>query len=61
MARWVVAVLAAVIPNPAGAAAVAVASLAGVLVAAFGSKAVVGVGPGMAVRILEVGVPSHED
>ena len=42
------------------AAAVAVASLPGILVAAFGSKAVVGVGPGMAVRILEV-VPSHED
>ena len=56
------AVLAEVIPNPAGAAAaVAVASLAEVLVAAFGSKAVVGVGPGMAVPILEVVVPSHED
>jgi hypothetical protein len=55
------AVLAEVIPNPAGAAAVAVASLPGVLVAAFGSKAVVGVGPGMAVPILEVGVPSHGD
>ena len=57
------AVLAEVIPNPAGAAAVAVtvASLPGVLVAAFGSKAVVGVGPGMAVPILEVGVPSHQD
>ena len=59
------AVLAEVIPNPAGAAsvavAVAVASLPEVLVAAFGSKAVVGVGPGMAVPILEVGVPSHED
>jgi hypothetical protein len=57
------AVLAEVIPNPAGATvvAVAVASLPGVLVAAFGSKAVVGVGPGMAVPILEVGVPSHED
>lgn len=56
-------VLAEVIPNPAGAAAVAVAvaSLPGVLVAAFGSKAVVGVGPGMAVPILEVVVPSHED
>jgi hypothetical protein len=39
---------------------VAVASLPEVLVAAFGSKAVVGVGPGMAVLILEV-VPSHED
>jgi hypothetical protein len=58
-----VAVLAEVVPNPAAAAAVAmaVASLPGVLVAAFGSKAVVGVGPGMAVPILEVGVPSHED
>jgi hypothetical protein len=55
------AVLAEVIPNPAGAAAVAVASLPGVLVAAFGSKAVERVGPGMAVPILEVGVPSHED
>jgi hypothetical protein len=43
------------------AAAVAVASLPGILVAAFGSKAVVGVGPGMAASILEVGVPSHED
>lgn len=53
------AVLAEGIPNPAGAAAVA--SLLGVLVAAFGSKAVVGVGPGMAVPILEVGVPSHQD
>ena len=53
------AVLAEVIPNPA--AAVAVASLPGVLVAAFGSKAVVGVGLGMAVPILEVVVPSHED
>jgi hypothetical protein len=41
--------------------AVAVASLPGVLVAAFGSKVVVGVGPGMAVPVLEVGVPSHED
>ncbi len=51
------AVLAEVIPNPA----VAVASLREVLVAAFGSKAVVGVGPGMAVPILEVVVPSHED
>jgi hypothetical protein len=54
-----------VIPNPAGAAAVgvavAVASLPGILVAAFGSKAVVGVRPGMAVPILEVVVPSHED
>jgi hypothetical protein len=57
------AVLAEGIPNPAGvaAAAVAVSSLPGVLVAAFGSRAVVGVGPGMAVPILEVGVPSHED
>ena len=57
------AVLAEVIPNPAGAAAVAVAvaSLPKVLVAAFGSKAVVGVGSGMAVPILEVGVPSHQD
>jgi hypothetical protein len=56
-------VLAVVIPNPATAAAVAmaVASLPGVLVAAFGSKAVVGVGSGMAVPILEVGVPSHQD
>ena len=53
------AVLAEVIADPA--AVVAVASLPGVLVAAFGSKAVVGVGPGMAVPILEVGVPSHED
>jgi hypothetical protein len=52
----VVAVLAEVIPNPAG--AVAVASLPEVLVAAFGSKAVVGVGPGMAVPILEVGSPA---
>jgi hypothetical protein len=59
MDRSVVAVLAEGIPNPAGAAAVA--SLLGVLVAAFGSKAVVGVGPGMAVPILEVGVPSHGD
>jgi hypothetical protein len=59
MDRSVMAVLAEVIPNPA--AAVAVASLPGVLVAAFGSKAVVGVGPGMAVPILEVGVPSRED
>ena len=56
------AVLAEVIPNPAGAAAVVVvvARLAEVLVAAFGSKAVVGVGPGMAVPIL-VMVPSPED
>ena len=60
MDRSVVAVLAEVIPNPAG-AAVAVASLPEVLVAAFGSKAVVGVGPGMAVPILEVVVPSHQD
>jgi len=47
-----VAVLAEVIPNPAAAAAVAraVAGLPGVLVAAVGSKAVVGVGPGMVVR-----------
>jgi hypothetical protein len=59
MDRSVMAVLAEVIPNPAAAAAVA--SLPGVLVAAFGSKAVVGVGPGMAVPILEVGVPSHQD
>jgi hypothetical protein len=57
----VVAVLAEVIPNPAGAAAVAVASLLEVLVVAFGSKAVVAVGPGMAVPILEVVVPNHED
>jgi hypothetical protein len=63
MDRSLMAVLAEVIPNPAGAAAVAVAvaSLPEVLVAAFGSKAVVGVGPGMAVPILEVVVPSHED
>jgi hypothetical protein len=63
MDRSVVAVLAEVIPNPAGAAAVtvAVASLPGVLVAAFGSKAVVGVDPGRAVPILEVVVPSHVD
>ena len=61
MDRQLVAVVAAVIPNPAGPVAVAVASLPGILVAAFGSKAVVGVGPGMAVPILEVGVPSHED
>jgi hypothetical protein len=59
MDRSVMTVLAVVIPNPA--AAVAVASLPRVLVAAFGSKAVVGVGPGMAVPILEVMVPSHED
>jgi hypothetical protein len=39
MDRKVMAVLAEVIPNPAGAVAVAVASLPGVLVAAFGSKA----------------------
>jgi hypothetical protein len=57
MDRWVVAVVAEVIPIPA----VAVASLPGVLVAAFGSKAVVGVGPGMPVPILEVVVPSHQD
>jgi hypothetical protein len=57
MDRQVMAVLAEVIPNPA---AVAVASLPEVLVAAFGSKAV-GVGPGMAVPILELGVPSHQD
>jgi hypothetical protein len=57
MDRSVVAVVAEVIPIPA----VAVASLPGVLVAAFGLKAVVGVGPGMAVPILEVGVPSHQD
>jgi len=53
------------IPNPTGATAVtmAVPSLpVVVLVAAFGSKAVVGVvDPGMAVPILEVGVPSHQD
>jgi hypothetical protein len=55
MDRKVMAVLAEVIPNPAGAA---VASLPEVLVAAFGSKAVVGVGPGMAVPILEVGSPA---
>jgi hypothetical protein len=57
------AVLAEVIPNPTGAAAVtmAVPSLPRSLVAAFGSKAVVEVGPGMAVPILEVVVPSHED
>jgi hypothetical protein len=61
MDRPLMAVLAEVIPNPAGAAAVAVASLPGVLVAAFGSKAVMGLGPGMAVPILEVVVPSHED
>ena len=58
------AFLAEVIPNPAGAAAVVVvvvvARLAEVLVAAFGSKAVVGVGPGMAASVLEV-VPSPED
>jgi hypothetical protein len=42
MDRQVMAVLAEVIPNPAGPAAVAVASLPEVLVAAFGSKAVVG-------------------
>ena len=55
--------MAEVIPNPAGVAAgaVAVASLAEVVVAAFGSKAVVGMGPGRAVPILEVVVPSHED
>jgi hypothetical protein len=61
MDRSLMAVLAEVIPNPAGAVGVAVASLPEVLVAAFGSKAVVGVGPGMAVPILEVVVPSHED
>lgn len=58
------AVLAEVIPNPdaaAAAVAVAVARLPEVLVAAFDSKAAVRVGPGMAVPILEVGVPSHED
>lgn len=54
------AVLAEVIPNLAGAAA-AVARLPRVLVAAFGSKAVVRAGPGMAVPILEVVVPSHQD
>jgi hypothetical protein len=36
-------------------------SVMAVVVTAFGSKAVVGTGPGMAVPILEVGVPSHED
>jgi hypothetical protein len=46
-----VAVLAKVIPNPVG-VAVVVASRPEVLVAAFGSKAVVEVGPGMAVPIL---------
>jgi hypothetical protein len=58
-----VTVLAEAIPNPAGAVAVtvAVASLPEVLEAAFGSKAVVGIGPGMAVPILEVGAPNHED
>jgi hypothetical protein len=61
MDRQVMAVLAEAIPNPAAVVAVAVASLLGVLVAAFGSKAVVGVGPGMAVPILEVVVPSHQD
>jgi hypothetical protein len=59
MDRSLMAVLTEVIPNPAGAAAVAVASLPKVLVAAFGSKAVVGLGPGMAVPILAVGVPSQ--
>jgi hypothetical protein len=62
MDRQVMAVLVEVIPNPAGAAVtVAVASLPEVLVAAFGSKAVVGVGLGMAASVLEVVVPSHED
>jgi hypothetical protein len=63
MDRSVMAVVAAVIPNPADAAAVAVAvaSLPEVLVVAFGSKAVVGVGPGMAASIREVVVPSRED
>jgi hypothetical protein len=61
MDRSLVAVLVEVIPNPAGAGAVAVASLPEVLVVAFGSKAVVGVGPGMADPILEVMVPSRED
>ena len=51
--------MAEVIPNPAAAAAVTVASRPEV--AAFGSKAVVEMGPGMAVPILEVVVPSHED
>jgi hypothetical protein len=63
MDRSVMVVLAVVIPNPAGVAAVA--SLLEVLVAAFGSKAVVGVGVGvglgMAASVLEVVVPSHED
>ena len=61
MDRSVVAVLVEVIPNPAGPAAVPVASLAEVLVAASGSKAAVGVGPGMAVPILEVVVPNYQD
>jgi hypothetical protein len=64
MDRSLMAVLAEVIPNSAGAAAavaVAAPSLPGVLVAVFGSKAVVGMGPGMAAPILEVMVPSHED
>jgi hypothetical protein len=61
MDRSVMAVLAEVIPNPAGAAAMAAANLPRVLVAAFGSKAVVELGPGMAVPILEVVIPSHED
>jgi hypothetical protein len=63
MDRSVVAALAEVLPNPTGAAEVrmAVPSLPEVLVTAFGAKAVVGMGPGMAVPTLEVGVPSHED
>jgi hypothetical protein len=64
MDRQVMDAVAEGIPNPTGATAVtmAVPSLpVVVLVAAFGSKAVVGVGPGMAVPILEVGVPSHQD
>jgi hypothetical protein len=55
------AVLAEVIPNPAAAVAVAAASLPEVLVAAFGSRAVVWMGPGMAGAVLAVVVPSRED
>ena len=63
MDHYLMAVLAEVIPNPAGAVAVtvAVASLPRILVAAFASRAVVRVDLGMAVPILEVVVPSHED
>jgi hypothetical protein len=62
MDRQVMAVLVEVIPNPAGAAVtVVVASLPEVLVAAFGSKAVVGVGPGDGHPDPGGGVPSHED